>query len=71
MAIGRQNLIKIFKDRCDEIDSEIPEYNDELFNVIAEIIQKENEHQESATNIQVQINEICDRLGTFLVRSSD
>ena len=70
MAIDRQNLIAIFKKRCDEVNRDISEYNEELLNVITEIIQKENEHQESRTNIQVTINDICDRLGTYLVHKS-
>ncbi len=66
MAINRKSLLETIQKRVLERDELVPGYHDELLKTINEIILEESNHLQRRTNIQKNINELIDHLGTYV-----
>ena len=70
MALDRQKLIDVVKSKVHEREELYDGYHEELLLAVVDIIYKESLHQEKATNIVVEINEIIKKVGNSLTQKT-
>jgi len=70
MAVARKQLIEVFIRQCNAREEIVTGYRDELLNTVTDIILKEAEHLEKKMNIQQEVDELCDRLGNWIINNS-
>ena len=70
MALDRQKLIDVVKSKVHEREELYDGYHEELLLAVVDIIYKESLHQERATNIVVEINEIIKKVGNSLTKKT-
>lgn len=66
MPLNQQKVLRIIQDELESIEEKCDGYRDELIATIAEILQAENEHRVSRTNIQKKINDKFNSVARFV-----
>jgi len=69
MPLNQKKIVSIIVKQCKKVEERCPGYRDEVFNVIADIVQYEGQHRIRGTNIQKKINDKCQATGQFLYNS--
>lgn len=69
MPINEKKIAQILRGECQSIEERCNGYKDELVQVIIDILKDEEGHRIRATNIQQQINLICQEAGDFLAEN--
>lgn len=68
LAIDGNKLLSILWEECNNIEQRCDGYHDTIKTLITEIIVAEYNHKVQATNIQQQINQLCNGAGKFFAR---
>lgn len=66
MPLNDKKVISMIIEQCASIEERCEGYREEIIGVITEILQYEQEHRVSKTNIQTKINDKCNATGRFL-----
>ena len=66
MPLNQQKVLRIIQDELESIEERYDGYREELIATIAEILQAENEHRVSRTNIQKKINDKVNAVARFV-----
>lgn len=66
MPLNNEKIFSIISEQCVGIDERCNGYRGKLIETIYTILEYEQEHRQSATNIQKKINSKCDTVARFL-----
>jgi len=66
MQFNERKIVTIILDECKIIEERCEGYREELVEVVSDIITAERQHRVQGTNIQKNINDMCNTAGRFL-----
>jgi len=69
MPLIQKKVVSIISDQFKNVDERCKGYREEIFNIVAEILELERQHRIRAINIQQKINDKCDATGRFLAEN--
>lgn len=70
MAIAQRLLVEVIKQECRQAPERVSGYRQELLIAVGDILLAERQHAVRATQIQQQVEDLCERLGDYLARQS-
>jgi len=67
MSYNKKKMVKLILNECESIEERCDGYRKVILDAIVEILEAEREHREQRTQIQKKVNDVCYKVGDFLV----
>ena len=67
MSYNKEKMVTLILNECESIEEKCDGYRRTILDAIVEILEAEREHREQRTQIQKKVNDVCYKVGDFLV----